>query len=134
MKIKNILVILLVILIVFPCSTYATTPSEEASGGRNYIINPDYYNPGVDSDVKNASKLLTMAQKIIAYLSAVGTIISVISLAIIGIKYLIASVEEKAEYKKNMIPYITGLLLLFGTTVIVSIISEIVTSVYRGSL
>ena len=33
---------------------------------------------------------------------------------VIGIKYMMGSAEEKAEYKKTMIPYLIGAVLLFA--------------------
>ena len=44
---------------------------------------------------------------------------------ILGIKYMIGSVEEKAEYKKSMIPYIIGILLLVSTSAIVGLIAQL---------
>ena len=44
---------------------------------------------------------------------------------ILGIKYMIGSVEEKAEYKKTMMPYIIGTTILFAASTIVSIIYNV---------
>ena len=55
----------------------------------------------------------------------VGAIVSVIVLMILGIKYMIGSVEEKAEYKKTMMPYIIGTTILFAASTIVSIIYNV---------
>ena len=52
----------------------------------------------------------------------VGTIVSVSTMTIIGIKYVIASSDEKAEYRERMIPYFIGAVLLFGASNIVNII------------
>ena len=38
---------------------------------------------------------------------------------------MIGSVEEKAEYKKSMIPYIIGVFLLLATSTIVGIIARL---------
>ena len=35
-------------------------------------------------------------------------------LMVLGIKYMMGSAEEKAEYKKTMIPYLIGAVLLFA--------------------
>ena len=42
-----------------------------------------------------------------------------------GIKYMLGSVEEKADYKKDMIPYLIGAVLLFAITVIVKVLQQI---------
>ena len=50
--------------------------------------------------------------------NTIGIILSVIILAILGIKYILGSVEEKAEYKNDIIPYLIGAALLFGISTI----------------
>ena len=46
-------------------------------------------------------------------------------LVVLGIKYMIGSAEEKAEYKKTMIPYIIGAILVFAASAIASIVMGI---------
>ena len=58
----------------------------------------------------------------------VGTILSVIILISIGIKYMLGSAEEKADYKKTLIPYILGTFFLFATSVLPQIIYEFMQS------
>ena len=50
-------------------------------------------------------------------------------LIIIGIKYMFGSVEEKAQYKKILLPYFWGAIMVFGITNIVSIIYDIAVSI-----
>ena len=40
---------------------------------------------------------------------------------IIGIKYVMASADEKAEYRERMRPYFIGAVLLFGASNIVKL-------------
>lgn len=61
---------------------------------------------------------------IVGGLKVIGTITSVITLAVIGIKYMTGSVEEKAEYKKTMVPYLIGAVLVFATSNLVQAIYE----------
>ena len=42
--------------------------------------------------------------------------------------------EEKAEYKKDMIPYIVGAVLLFGITAIVKVVQQIGESICHLSM
>ena len=60
---------------------------------------------------------------VLTTITDIGMVIAILMCAIIGIKYMLASVEEKAEYKKDMIPYLVGAILLFGLTSIVKVIS-----------
>ena len=39
---------------------------------------------------------------------------------VLGIKYMMGSAEEKAEYKKTFIPYIIGAVLLFAASAFAS--------------
>lgn len=59
---------------------------------------------------------------IVGVVRAVGIAISVLILTIIGIKYIIGSVEEKAQYKQTMWPYIIGAILIFSGAEITNII------------
>lgn len=56
----------------------------------------------------------------------IGTITSVLALIIIGIKYMVGSVEEKAEYKKTMKPYLIGAVMVFSITNIIFVIEKLV--------
>jgi len=44
---------------------------------------------------------------------------------VIGIKYMMGSAEEKAEYKKVMVPYIIGAVLLFAAPHIVRVVYDL---------
>lgn len=55
-----------------------------------------------------------LGNDIIGMLKAIGTILAVATLIILGIKYMMGSTEEKAEYKKTMLPYIIGAVLVFA--------------------
>lgn len=57
---------------------------------------------------------------VIQILFTVAAIISVIVLILIGIKYMFGSVEEKAQYKKTLIPYVVGAGLVFAASSIAS--------------
>ena len=68
-----------------------------------------------------------LGNKIITALSTIGSIVSVVVLVIIGIKYMFGSAEEKAEYKKSLMPYLIGAILVFAASTIASIIYSILT-------
>ena len=66
----------------------------------------------VDQTVGN--NMGTIGNKVLGIIRVVGTLIAVGALMVIGIKYMMGSADEKAEYKKVMIPYIIGAILLFA--------------------
>lgn len=60
------------------------------------------------------AKMGTVGSKILGVIRVVGTLIAVGTIMVLGIKYMMGSAEEKAEYKKTMIPYLIGAVLLFA--------------------
>lgn len=78
--------------------------------------------------VKEAEKIGNI---IFGIARAVGIICSVAALMLIGIKYMLGSVEEKAEYKKTMGVYITGAILVFGVTVFAKELYTIVNNIIQ---
>lgn len=62
---------------------------------------------------------------IIKIITSIGIVISVVVLIALGIKYMMGSVEERAEYKKTLIPYLIGAALLFAASTIAQIIYEV---------
>lgn len=89
------------------------------------VSNPDDYKPG-EVNKKDSEKMGEITGNILARIRTMGIFLSVIVLTIIGIKYMLGSTEEKANYKENAIPYIAGVSLLAATTVLPSLIWDIV--------
>lgn len=75
-----------------------------------------------DLEGKATGDFDNVGNAIIGALKAIGTIISVAILVVLGIKYMMGSAEEKAEYKKTMIPYLIGAVLIFAAPYIASAI------------
>ena len=74
-----------------------------------------------------SDKLKAKAEIILGVIQVVGVVVSVIMLMAIGIKYMLGSIDEKAEYKKTMIYYMLGALLLFSATTIPNILYKLTT-------
>ena len=103
MKIKKIISIILlaiVVISIFGTTVMATEPKglKNVTGGGNI---------GTDT-INQAGK------NIVSILQAVGVVLSVVMLIVIGIKYMMGSAEEKAEYKKSLMPYVIGAALIFA--------------------
>ena len=64
----------------------------------------------------------SVGKRIIGMVQAIGSIASVLVLVILGIKYMMGSAEEKAEYKKTFIPYLVGAILVFAASNLASMI------------
>lgn len=85
-------------------------------------LDTNEWNPGTMTD---GDDIKNFGNSIIGFLQIVGSLVSVVALIIIGIKYMMGSVEEKAEYKKTMFPYIVGAVMVFGISNIMAIIVDI---------
>ena len=86
-------------------------------------INPDDYgptkNPIKQSDLDAA---VNKAKPIVNAITGVGIIVSIIAMMALGIKYMIGSVEQRAEYKKTMMPMIIGIILIFSVCSILQLV------------
>ena len=81
-------------------------------------------NPG---DVDGTDEIVDLGRKVVGVIQVSGAIISIAIMALLGIKYITSSLEEKADVKKAMIPYIVGAILLFSTTTIVNLVYNVIT-------
>ena len=71
-------------------------------------------------------KVTNTAGQILTIVRIVGMAVAVIMLTILGIKYVAASPNEKADYKKGMTVYVVGAVLLFGASALLSVIQNFV--------
>ena len=71
---------------------------------------------------EGTSEIQTVGQKIMGIIQTVGVVVAVVILMVLGIKYMMGSAEEKADYKKTMMPYVIGAVLIFGATTIANMI------------
>lgn len=60
--------------------------------------------------------------KIITVASVIGSFLSIIVLIVIGIKYMIGGTEEKASYKKSLLPYVIGCIIVFAASTLAGVI------------
>ena len=112
----QLIILIFTFIMIMPISCNATyDPLED----------PNSFKPGNISS-EDANVITGRVNSIIGVIVTVGVIISAITLCILGIKYMVGSVEERAEYKKTMIPYIIGAVLLFAASSVVGIIANIV--------
>lgn len=80
---------------------------------------------GGDLPAEQQNTIDNVGQNIVTIIGTIGSIISVVVLVALGIKYMMGSTEEKAEYKKTLLPYVIGASLLFGASIFSSIIYNI---------
>lgn len=71
---------------------------------------------------EEANSIKDVGNSITSIIRVVGTIIAVAILIVLGIKYMMGSAEEKAEYKKTLFPYIVGAVLIFAASSLADIV------------
>lgn len=91
------------------------------AGGTPTTIDPNEWKPD-DLEMQDYDEVVDVAVVIIAVIRYVGVAVSIIVLLIIGIKYMTGTVQEKAEYKKTMIPYLIGVFIFFALSQILPLI------------
>lgn len=74
------------------------------------------------ANYSGTTDIQTVGQKIMGIISTIAVVVAVIVLMVLGIKYMMGSAEEKAEYKKTMIPYLVGAILVFAAVPIANMV------------
>lgn len=119
MIIKKIFIAL--ILITIFCSIFSVSYADDINDIISGMQDVDD-NPGIsqrNSLVKGINVVFTIIR-------VAGTGISLLMIMLLGIKYMMTSVEEKAEIKKHAVPIVVGSALIFATSNILGIVAKIV--------
>ena len=89
--------------------------------GSNKVFATDVTNK-VTISKNNTDEFNDIGSLLFGIVRVVGVISSVAALMLMGIKYMLGSIEEKAEYKKTFPSYIVGCILVFAITTLADII------------
>lgn len=103
-KLTKILSVLMVAIML----TVAISPAVNAS------LSPNSVQPNQNSTANN--KILDVGGSILGIVRAVAVVAAVVIIAVLGVKYIVGSTEEKANYKKAFMPYIIGILLVVAAS------------------
>ncbi len=138
MKKTTKITLILIIILTIVCGTnycYAEQKIADSGGGGTSSVTDaisdgnDFLNNGkkqvgtIDSSLKND------ADVIYNILLAFGTAIAVIIGGLLGIKFMIASVEDKAKIKEALIPYVIGCVVVFGAFGIWKLVVEVLNNI-----
>lgn len=122
-KTSKLIVALLIILSILMISV------SSFAGGE---LTPGSFGTGT-VDSSQTSIIKSMGGQIIGVVRTVGVLVAVVILLILGIKYMVGSAEEKADYKKSMIPYIVGAVLIFAASTIAGIVYDMASALDVGN-
>ncbi len=79
--------------------------------------------------VTGTSNITKLGNQLITIISTVGSVAAVIVLIVLGLKYMMGSAEEKAEYKKTLMPYVIGAALVFAASTIAGVLYSFLSNV-----
>lgn len=102
-KLISIAMIAIMVICTLSTSIFALTPGEVTA-----------------KDTAADNQISEIGAKILSAVTTAGIVLSVIMLAVLGVKYMMGSADEKAEYKKSMMPYLVGAVLIFAASTIAS--------------
>lgn len=71
-----------------------------------------------------ATKIRAIMSIVLEVVRNVGAGLAVLIIIVIGCKYIIASAGERADIKKNAVPYVIGVVVLFASSGIAGILKE----------
>lgn len=128
MKVKGIVTIIFIVIIMLmsailnPSVVKADNVTvEDIKGGVGNFMNAGK----TQNNPLNQEGLQNVSDVVYNVLLAVGIIAAVIVGLIIGIKYMMGSVAQKAETKELLAPYIVGCVIIFGAFAIWKIVVDL---------
>lgn len=113
--IKLMAIICMTVLILITSSTTAFALTNALDPGQ---VTPDI-------SAVNATGIQSIGRKILGGIQVISAVLATIILAVLGLKYMMGSAEQKADYQKSMVPYIIGALLIFAAPQIAGMIFSI---------
>ena len=134
--IKKIIFLLLLLLVFLNIQTMSVYADEGGSGGKT--TSDSYGDAAIDdwwkaskneigSDPVDKSKNIMGSALNLAQIIAIGVVI-VMGMAL-GIKFMVSSVEDRAEIKKHLIAYTVGTLIILSAVLIVRVIMNFADSI-----
>lgn len=102
--IKLVSVLLMVVMLTATLSTVCLAGTEVKPGS----ITPDY--------TGDTGTITSIGQKVLGVIRNIAAVLLVVLLAVLGIKFMMGSTEEKAEYKKSFLPLIIGTVIVLLAT------------------
>ena len=83
----------------------------------------------VNSSVTDTDAFDNVGGSIIGGLRGIGSIAAIAILVVLGLKYMMGSTEEKAEYKKTMLPYLIGAVFIFAASNIAGMVYDFASTI-----
>lgn len=127
---KIVSVLLLILLIITACNSVYADTTDRHTAGEIISEGKDFISIG-KSDAENrigSENLKKMSDTLYNILLVVGIVTAIIVGLIMGMKFILGGIEEKAEIKAMLIPYIVGCVVVFGAFAIWKVVVDILQS------
>lgn len=85
----------------------------------------------LDSTQNNTTGVMAVINDVIGLLQLAGTGISVVTITLLGARYMLSSVDQKAEIKNRAMPVVIGCIILFGAVNLVAIVANFTNAVLK---
>ena len=130
-------------ILIFICLGFTISYGDTSQEWWGFGPRPDFVEPHYDPSTRDRDddvfdirdltgsnfsnqETLDLGNKIVTILSAIGSVTSVIVLIVLGLKYMTGTVSQKADYKKTLIPYVIGAVLVFAASAIAGAIYNVI--------
>lgn len=114
-SVKIISALLVAIMLIITIAPYALATSDAST-----IIST------IDKDGQKTAQgsdgVIKIAGNVVSWIRTLAAIAAVVIISILGIKYMIGSTEERAEYKKSFMPLIIGIVVVVAAAQIATMI------------
>lgn len=105
---RILIIMVLAIFIINTTNSYAGLLSDVISGGDEFL------NSG-DNDISiDKKELQTTSSQVYNALVIISFVVAAIVGIILGVKYMMAGVDQKADVKQNLLIYVIGCVVAFG--------------------
>ena len=136
LKKLNIIIIFLIIFLSIAQVNVFATPKDDSTGEKIWGTFTDGWGywlqeeSDMDIDIQLGqsgaeSSSVKFTERILGYIQAIGSVISVIALLIIGVRYMFSSIEEKAQMKGILIYYVIGATLVFAASNLLGVVYKL---------
>ncbi len=128
---KKLLIIFIIIISSILCTSkvYAGIQGQTPDvKGEKSAINPDNYDPSKNYELSEEAKndIVKKVGLAMGWIRNIAVIVAVVTLMLIGLKYIMGSASEKAKYKETLLPWVIGCIVsVLGTTLITFIYNTV---------
>jgi len=113
---KTLKIITTVLMVIFTVASFSQVVL--AADSATSIID----NISADTSSVDATKLQSLANNVLGLIQIVSAVAAVILIAVFGLKFILGSANEKADYQKSFIPLIVGVVVVFAASSIAKLL------------